>query len=201
MQILPMKKQQLAEVADYVADRFFDNPVNEFVLPDPERRRVFLKEFCVFRLRFSLSKNAAFVTEDGRGVAVWLAPGQQVGPLDLVFKGGLMPVLRQGWGAMRRMMLFVSATEKVEKQFAPMPHYLLSPLVVAEECGGRGYATRLLSEQCARFDEQGDVCFLHTQAQRTADFYGRFGFEEVYNGVLPGTTVPHIAMIRNPKQK
>lgn len=200
MTIRKMTEQDLPTVADALARSFVSNPVYNYVVEDETARKQFTLDFLTFRLRVGLAYNAAYITSDKNGVAVWLAPGEGVKPDMLGTLGGGVALQAAGPKAIERFQAFAQFSGMKEAELAPMPHYLLSPFGVAPEMQGKGLGGALLRNQLDEFDKIGAVCFLDTQTDENESLYHHFGFETVFKGVIPGTPVPHIAMIRHPQK-
>ena len=47
-----------------------------------------------------------------------------------------------------------------------------------------------------RIDQEELPCFLDTQIEKNVSIYQRYGFKIVERGVIPGTEIPHWAMLR-----
>ena len=200
IRVRKMTEEDLPEIADILARSFVDNLVYNYVVPDKEACKIFTKDFLTFRLRVGLHYEAAYITEDKKGVAVWLAPGQGVTPELLGALGGIAALQAAGAESIQKFQGFAQFSGMKEAELAPMPHYLLSPFGVEPELQGKGIGGALLRTQLEVFDANGDVCFIDTQTEENEELYKHFGFETVFKGVIPNTPVPHIAMIRYPKK-
>ena len=197
MVIRKMTEADLPEIADILARSFVGNPVYNYVAP-AEVLEAFTLEFLTFRLRVGLHYDAAYITEDKKGVAVWLAPGQGINQELLTTLGGMAALQKIGMEGIQKFQGFAQFSGMKEAELAPMPHYLLSPFGVAPEMQGQGIGGALLRAQLDIFDKNGDVCFIDTQTDENESMYHHFGFETIFKGFIPNTPVPHIAMIRHP---
>ncbi len=203
MKILPMQEDQFEALNEIVARCYDDNAVYRFVCEevDDETRKKFTHDFLGFRLKFGYKNGAVRVTEDGNGYAIWLAPGVSITPQDMQELGGFAAMQAAGPSVQQRFGMFVKLSSEMEAKFAPMPHYHLAPIVVKPEMQGKGLGSALLRDQLAIFDANGDYVYLDTQTQKNKEIYKRFGFEVMFEGVIPGTNVPHISMLRKPQGK
>lgn len=199
MQVRTPKIDELENLTLFVAERYADNELYTYVSPNKEVQEKFTHGFLKFRLAFGLKKNAAKVTEDGKAVAVWLAPGDNITPEDLASLGGYEAMGMLGEEGIKKFQLFVAASSKMENEYAPMPHYHLSPIAVSQEAEGKGYASALLRSRLEEFDKNGEYCYLDALNERNKSIYEHFGFKTMWEGYIPGTPVKHIAMLRAPK--
>jgi ribosomal protein S18 acetylase RimI-like enzyme len=65
---------------------------------------------------------------------------------------------------------------------------------------GKGLARRLLKAMFERLDREGLPCFLETESTTNVAIYKKYGFAVVEEGKIPGTEVPHWAMLREPQR-
>lgn len=200
MEIHTIEKADEGKAAAVLAAAFAGNPLYLNAVADAQKRERFLKEFLKFRVKFGARGHFGRITEDGSGVAVWLAPGYVMQTSDVLKDGGLFAMLHAGKSAMNAMMSFNNFTEKVEKENCPGAHWHLSPLGVLPAAQGKGLGSALLRDGLQIIDERREDCFLETQTQEACRLYQKFGFEVVCETTVPDTDIPHIAMYRKPQK-
>lgn len=94
MHIHEFRASDLDAAASAMAGAFAADPLYRYFIADEEARLAFLSGFMRFRLRYGVRRGTVFVTDDQKVVAVWLPPGMEMGPLDVLRNGGIGPMLR-----------------------------------------------------------------------------------------------------------
>jgi GNAT superfamily N-acetyltransferase len=103
-----------------------------------------------------------------------------------------------GLGNLRRAMAYDAFATRLHHRLAPMPHWYLMLLAVEPESQGQGLGSRLLVPRLARADSAGMPIYLETHSPRNPPFYQKHGFEVVFEGVAPGTSLHFWTMLRKP---
>lgn len=198
IQIIPMREPDVEEISRFMARSFEKDPLYAYFVPEQEARMAFMTGFFAFRLRYALNLGKTFTTPDKRAVAAWIPPDTHILPEHLEQFGGIAPMMQAGQEAAGRVMAFSDFSDRIEKEYAPMPHWHLSPIAVDPIFWNKGYAGALLREMLARFDGDKQFCYLETQTAENRKLYEHMGFVVVKEDVLPGSTIPHYAMLRSP---
>ena len=154
--------------------------------------------FGSFVAGIGLRCGEVFTASGGAGGAVWIRPGASVSLWGALRSGLLALPLHFGLGGARRSMALDMHVERVRKSVAPPFHWYLAALGVHPEEQGQGLGSALLQPVLARADDHGLPCYLETFRERTAGFYGRFGFGVVHTDAIPEGP-PFWCMIRKPR--
>ena len=87
---------------------------------------------------------------------------------------------------------------KLKKEFTGNVDWYLYNLSVKKSAQGKGIAGRLLRPVLEFCDKENIVTYLETNKESNVPLYKHFGFELSKNEMIPGTSVMHYAMVRNP---
>lgn len=163
-----------APIALSLAEAFWDDPVQMFLLPDEKsrhRREVGL--FSVLLRGHYLRLGATYVTADHGGAAMWAPPGKAVLPFTAVIRHS--PAMLRSLG--RRSLLALQVLSSIEKQHPKEPHWYLGVLGTRPEQQGKGIGSALLQPILERCDAEGLPAYLESSKHSNLAFYGRHGFE------------------------
>ena len=78
------QKSDTARVVTTMAAAFQNDALYRYFIPEDAARESFLEKFMAFRLRYGLKYGTVLVAGGGAGVAIFLAPGHQMGPKELL---------------------------------------------------------------------------------------------------------------------
>lgn len=165
-------KSDRATVVPTLARAFEADPVlNYFARQDAARARAIETIFDVSFVDLTLPYGETWMTDDGRGVALWAPPnkwstlrGVLAGPR-LIAAVGLSNVLAR-----------MRAVERVQARHPKPPHYYLYALGVDPPHQGRGLGSALLRAVLSRCDADGASAYLEASTADNARLYGRHGF-------------------------
>lgn len=124
-----------------------------------------------FRLLI-LPGGRARVADDALSVAVWI-PHDADPPGDDAAEA-LADIAGEVLGD--RATIVAAAEAQVRARRPPGPHVVLASLGTDPAHQGRGLASALLANQCARFDDDEITAAVETSSARNVAFYERFGF-------------------------
>ena len=152
---------------------FFDDPVTEWIVPDPADRPAVLPP--VFGLYFDTFQphGETYLTDDGHGAALWLPPGRELIPPDQLEDFGRRTEEAAGPFAGRMFEL----GELFEAHAPAEPHWHLQLLAVVPDQQGRGLGSALMDEMFGRLDRDGESAYLESTTRRSRALYERHGFE------------------------
>ncbi|EKF73150.1 hypothetical protein A11A3_15147 [Alcanivorax hongdengensis A-11-3] len=189
-------------IARVLAKAFQQDPLFRHFFPRPETRQA--NAFLTFRFLAShaRSKGQIVITDgDLHGAAVWV-PSHHYhrSVVDMLRFGATRMALRQSPAALLRQIRASDHMETLHRRLIPQPHWYLSLLGVDPTQQGRGLSRELLQPMLAQADSAALPCFLDTHNPDNVSLYQRFGFQVVHEGLMPGTTVRHWAMQRDPRQ-
>lgn len=198
IRIRPMRASEIPIVAQVMAEAFMSDKLYACLVKSDDMRQAFLRRFMAFRLKFGMKKGFVEVTEDLKGVAVWILPGNRMEFVDLILSGGLSALLSLPKESRTLMHRFIHLEEQAKRAVIGQPYWHLSPICVAPECQGRGVGKALLESGFKRILPSGHPCFLETQSSNAKGFYESMGFELLSEQSLelrPDGTIPHMTMV------
>ncbi len=184
-----------ATVLDHVlADAFFDDPLNDWLLPNERRRNAALQRGMGHVMRETyLPHGGAWTTEELDGVALWGKPGDPKASARRQLRGLLTFAPTFGRHLPRAMQAFGA----LEKRRPTEPHWFLDILAVRPGRQGQGIGSALVSAALAEADRAGVPAFLGTSNARNLPLYERSGF--VVSEEFDAGPVHIWAMLRQPK--
>ena len=196
--IRAFQKQDTARVISTMAGAFADDPLYRYFIPGDGAREDFLKKFMAFRLRYGRKYGKVLVADGGVGVAVFLKPGHEMGPADLLLCGGLRAMLPCTKEQRERIMGFNAFADEAAAQAVREPCWHVSPICVDPAFQGMGIGKELLAHGLAALRESSQPCYLETQLEKNVAFYRACGFREVIHVPAAGTGVDHWGMLWEP---
>jgi len=175
--------------------------LNQYFFPDEDFRREVLWRYFNYRLRFGLHYGEVYATSPNiEGLVMWFLNHQlKITPWRILRCGGLKSVRKIGKKLLQKMLDFAHQCEKLRDDYLTSSYWYLSPIAVDPEHQGKGFASMLLRPMLRRFDIEQLPCLLETQSATNVAIYRHFGFEIVREMTLPGTSIPHFLMARQPK--
>ncbi|MBM4432539.1 MAG: GNAT family N-acetyltransferase [Chloroflexi bacterium] len=195
-----LQKHQAKSASETLTRAFLDDPLLSYFIPKVSSREKLLRYVFEVRIKFAILHGEVYGTSPNlEGVAVWLPDNKAdmtVG--ETIRHYGIKAFFKIGLGTMFRMLPAGSFICDTRKKFAPKHYWYLSSIGIAPEFQGKGYGGALLKPMFARFDKEGLSCYLEAQKKKNIDIYLHYGFKVVDEAVIPGTTVNHWAMIREP---
>jgi GNAT superfamily N-acetyltransferase len=198
--MIQLQRHQAKAASETLVRAFLDDPLLSYFVPDVSAREKLLRYVFEVRIKFAILHGEVYGTSPNlEGVAVWLPEAKAdmtVG--ETIRHYGIRVLFKIGPGTIFRMLPVGNFIYDVRKKFAPKHYWYLSPIGIAPEFQGKGYAGMLLKPMFTRFDKEGLSCYLEAQKKENADIYLHYGFKVVHEAVIPGTAVKHWAMIREP---
>ena len=131
------------------------------------------------------------------GVAVWLPSNKaEISKMNAIRVGGWKLYFQLGFSTVSRLESANHYSIDLRNKVVKQSYWYSGPIGVAPEHQGKGYARILLKAMLNRLDSEKMPCFLETQTEKNVALYGRYGFEVVEKGMIPGTTLTHYGMLR-----
>ena len=194
-----LKKAEESRAAEVLARAFHDDPIWSGVFTDPVARPETLAIMFGALIKATATANGvAETTPRNHAVAVWLAPGTDIG-LRAMLGSGLAKQPKknkQGKQERKRMMAVMGQINKRRKALMPEPHWYLSAIGVDPDHQGAGLGTALVRSGIRRADQAGSPTYLETETMANVGFYEHFGFEVIEEISLVGLGVPVWMMVR-----
>lgn len=194
-----LQKAEIRPAAAMFARAFQNDALYAYLMPKTEGRERLLPLFFEFRLRFGLLYGEVYAASPLlEGAAIWLSSTHSaMTPLRMLRAGGLSLMRNAGSEIINRLRSLEDFAGQMRQRSAPAVYWHLSPIAVDPTCQGKGIASRLLRPFLARMEAEHTPCFLETQSEKNVAIYQHYGFRMVETGVIPGTAIPHFAMLRN----
>ena len=190
---------QKEPAARLLAKAFQDDPMMVFIEPEEGKRSIFLSWLMGTVANYCILYGEAYTTPDLEGVAGWLPPGYTTPTFWRMLRTGMLVLrLKLGSAASRRFLANMIYTEKVHRQAMPEAHWYLWSIGVEPTRQGQGIGGGLLRPVLGKASKDNLSCYLETHNSRNLDFYQKFGFEVVSDGVVPKRGLRVWAMIRKP---
>lgn len=198
--IVELIPADFASASTLLAEAFFDNPSHAYIFPDQLTRFKALQWALKINLDLNLnqpdsnSQSFALVEADKppetrqiKAMGFWNPPNSRaISLLSKVKTGWLTIPLRYGWSAWQRMSEVMSAMEKIKKTVSGNnPTWYLNNMVVAKDLRGKGWGTKLLSNQIQSVVvPSGLPAILMTQKVENICFYRGLGFEVIDQSII-----------------
>ena len=182
-------------VAATITAAFWDDPVTEWLLPDPEQRRAAAHRLFELYAAAYLRHDDTYRTADGQGVALWLAPGRELLTPDQGEDFGAAVEEILGAGAYRAFMM----EEAFAAHHPDEPVYYLQILATVPEAQGRGIGSALLREVLDRADREHMPSSLDATTPRSRALYERHGYVARGEFTLPEDGPTLWPMWRDPR--
>lgn len=115
MKIRQIEKNDAANVIISMCRAFKADPLYSYFIEDEKTRDEFLKLFMSFRLKYGIKHGKVFVSDDGKGVAIWIKPNHKMSPVNLIMCGGLKAMKSCTKSQRQRIMTFNNFPTKCAK--------------------------------------------------------------------------------------
>jgi GNAT superfamily N-acetyltransferase len=175
---------------------FYDDPMLEYMFPDPRTRGGALRRFFTLQLRQMTRRTGlAYTTEECRSTAMWIPP--RTGPpgaRDVIAQLPMLLILGRRAGAALQLV------QLVESRHPKTPHYYLGGLGTDPQWQGRGLGSAVLSPVLEICDREGLPAYLESSKESNVPFYSRHGFEVTGEVSVPDGSVRLWLMWREPSR-
>lgn len=197
--IVPLAEEDIADAAQVLADALHDDPLQQYVLPDPEERARRAPAHFAALLRYGCLFGEVFTTEGRpRGVAIWQPPGAEVTPEKAVRSGLDRLSHFLGDEALLRLGRSLDYLERVHRRGLPLEQWYLMAVGVSPGCQRQGLGRALLQPILARTAGTGAACILDTAQPLVLDFYRRLGFRVFQESRDPDSGLRFWTLCRRP---
>jgi len=193
-----LREARVKPAAEMLARAFQNDSLYAYVIPNADERKKTLPYYFQFRIRYGVLYGEVYaISSNLEGLAVWV-PSDKIHMTQwrMFRAGGFSLYLKAGNNVISRLNSIEDYVFSIHRRHADFPHWHLSPIAVDLSFQGKGYARTLLKAMLTRIDQEELPCFLETQSEKNVSIYQRYGFKVVERGVIPGTEIPHWAMLR-----
>lgn len=175
---------------------FQDDPVWEWVTPDPTRRARHLGRAFAQLLKRRTRAGTVWTTSDLSGAAMWAEPGDwRETPVEMA---RILPPMAAAIG-LRLARSRTAALSAMERHHPTDPHWYLAILGADPARRGQGIGGALMEPMVQRCDEQGMAAYLESSKEANLAFYHRHGFEVTGQIQLAPDCPPLWSMWRTPR--
>ena len=180
--VVKVAPDESAQAGGVLGRAFHDDHQWLALMPDPEARRTKLPAMFTGATKWTAA--ASGVPERTAGfeaVALWLAPGRDIGLRSMVRSGfsSVRWALTPPFVDFRRMMAVLRQFDQRRREVMPEPHWYVMAIGVDPERQGRGHGAALMQQGMQRADLDGRPIYLEADSDNVAGFYERLGFEVI----------------------
>lgn len=179
-----------------LGEAFWDDPVWEWVVTDPARRRRHLGPAFAQLIRDATADGHVWTTEDLSGAAMWAPPGRWKSTPRQIMRMALPLARAVGPRHARSRSVAMSV---MDRHHPTEPHWYLAILGADPQRRGQGVGGALMEPMVQRCDEEGMPAFLESSKEQNLAFYHRFGFEVTGQVQLAPDCPPLWSMWRDPR--
>ena len=192
-------EQRLDELAEIAADAYQNYPLHNWFTKgvyDPIASKLLMKS------TLAAMKDDAVIyadSEELNGFAVWVPLGF-TGSKTLPFlrNGGVRLLLHSGLGIIRKLLVYESFAMKLKKKYTGHVDWYLYNLSIRQSAQGKGIASKLMRPMLCFCDDEKMIVYLETNKESNVPMYHHYGFELQETKTIPGSSVEHYSMVRNP---
>lgn len=198
MQIRPVAPEEDAAAADVLARAFHPFSLNQYLFPDPARRKHQLRWLYLRTVALYRGVGGAFIAGDGSGAALWTPPeyphGLGVG--HYVRAGFLWTPFGIGWELAGRRLRALRDIERRHRAEISGPHWSLEVIGVDPARQRTGAGSALIRHILDRADRDGLPAYVITHDAKNVAYYERHGFRLVGDAPFEPGAPPTCSMIR-----
>jgi GNAT superfamily N-acetyltransferase len=175
-------KAEWPKVFESLSLAFEDDPISEFIFPEPEGRAARLRRFYALMIPMLVEHGRVISVEGLEGSAVWQAPKpprpSRLGQFWLLAR--LVPVLGRNLGPV------MTLGQMMDRLHLREPHWYLGFLGTAPSHQGQGFGSATMQPVLDLCDEQGILAYLESSKAQNVPFYERHGFSVTEEVQIPG---------------
>ena len=193
-------EERIEELSEAAADAYHDYPLHNWLTKgvyDTKASKLIMQTTLA-----AMKKDAVIYadSEELNGFAVWIPMGF-TGSKTIPFlkNGGMELILHSGLGIIGKLLTYETFAMKLKKKYTGHIDWYLYNLSVRKEAQGKGIAKKLLQPMLEFCDDEKMITYLETNKERNVPLYEHFGFELRETNPVPGSSVLHYSMVRDPK--
>lgn len=193
-------EDRLEELSEAAADAYQDYPLHNWLtkgIYDPVASKL------IMQTTLAAMKDDAVIyadSEELNGFAVWIPMGF-TGSKTIPFlkNGGMKLLLHSGLGIIGKLLTYETFAMKLKKKYTGHIDWYLYNLSVRKDAQGKGIAKKLLQPMLTFCDDEKMLVYLETNKESNVSLYERFKFELRETNIIPGSSIQHYSMVRDPK--
>lgn len=193
-------EERLEELSEAAADAYQDYPLHNWLtkgIYDPVASKL------IMQTTLAAMKDDAVIyadSEELNGFAVWIPMGF-TGSKTIPFlkNGGMKLLLHSGLGIIGKLLTYETFAMKLKKKYTGHIDWYLYNLSVRKDAQGKGIAKKLLQPMLTFCDDEKMLVYLETNKESNVSLYERFKFELRETNIIPGSSIQHYSMVRDPK--
>ena len=193
-------EERLEELSEAAADAYQDYPLHNWLtkgIYDPVASKL------IMQTTLAAMKDDAVIyadSEELNGFAVWIPMGF-TGSKTIPFlkNGGMKLLLHSGLGIIGKLLTYETFAMKLKKKYTGHIDWYLYNLSVRKDAQGKGIAKKLLQPMLTFCDDEKMLVYLETNKESNVSLYERFKFELRETNMIPGSSIRHYSMVRDPK--
>ena len=191
--------ERLDELAEIAADAYQNYPLHNWLtndVYDPVASKLIMKTTLI-----AMKDDAVIYadSEDLNGFAVWIPMGF-TGSKTLPFlrNGGMQLILHSGLGIIKKLLVYETFAMKLKKKYTGHVDWYLYNLSVRQSAQGKGIASKLMKPMLDFCDDEKMIVYLETNKENNVLLYNHYGFQLQETQMVPGSSVQHYSLVRNP---
>ena len=193
-------EERLEELSEAAADAYQDYPLHNWLtkgIYDPVASKL------IMQTTLAAMKDDAVIyadSEELNGFAVWIPMGVTGSKtIPLLKNGGMKLLLHSGLGIIGKLLTYETFAMKLKKKYTGHIDWYLYNLSVRKDAQGKGIAKKLLQPMLTFCDDEKMLVYLETNKESNVSLYERFKFELRETNMIPGSSIRHYSMVRDPK--
>ena len=200
MKLRRLKPTEFEAGSHMLARAFYDDPFQRYVFPDPKQRRSLSPAHFMPLLRYDHIAGEVWTTERTiDGIGIWWPPEHAALRLDLLDETGSNALPETIWAdAFQRFISVLDFVEPFHAQAVPGPHWYAMVIGVDPPMQRTGVGAALMTSIADRADTASVPCYPETTQPNNVAFYGKFGYEVVEHGAVPGIELSYWTLRRLP---
>ena len=197
-EVVEIGEPEIPDCADVLAQAFEQDPLQLYVLPDPQVRQRLASRQLGASVRYGFLYGLALRTSGAcRGVAVWLRPGAAEFDSARAEAAGLLGVAdAMGREASERSLRIWRQFARIRAQEAGPRYWYLMVIGVLPAYQGQGLGGALMRPVLAQADRDDLPCFVETVQPRNLPLYARHGFQLVHDHVDEESGLRLLSLLR-----
>ncbi|MFX1296252.1 MAG: GNAT family N-acetyltransferase [Promethearchaeota archaeon] len=193
-----LTEDQVKDAGKILSRAFQDNPLFIYLIPDDSERKVKLKYFFEYKIRYDVLYGEVYAPSPNlEGIAGWLFSENAYKTLERQIRSGRTKVVSKlGMEFYKKTKYVEEFVDMLHKRYAPFKHWYLAPLGVDPIFQGKGYAGILLKAMFVRVEQELFPIYLETNTEKNISIYEHYGFQILEDITIPDSDLRIWAMLK-----